>query len=76
MVVQAMVAICCAAWGILAKGLLTCGNKGARQIGMRRAAGAHEKVLDLEGIHSQAGAEMAIPHRQIRAAFRGTDHYQ
>ena len=58
------------------RGLLTCGNEGARKVGMRRAAGPHKEVLNLEGIHSQAGAEVAVPHRQVRAALGRADHDQ
>ena len=43
-------------------GCLTCGDKGACQVGMPRAARAHKQVLNLKGIHGQAGAEMAIAH--------------
>lgn len=55
---------------------LTCGNKGARQVGMPRAARTHKQVLNLKGIHRQAGAEMAIAHGQIGASARGPNNNQ
>lgn len=61
---------------IRAEELLTCGNKRARQVGMRGAARAHEKVLNLKGVHSQADAEVAVPHRHVRAALGGAYHDQ
>lgn len=63
-----------AMWQVVARlpwvaAVLTCDNKGPGEVAMIWAALPNQEILNLKGTHSQAGAEVAVPKREISVAI-------